>query len=63
MVRGGRIGSGTSDSVKEDTRTTPRLSTWSKSVPDVRLGNGKRLGSAAQSKGMNSVDQKNEADG
>ncbi len=58
MVRGGRIGSGTLSLVKEDTRTTPRLSTWSKRVPAVRLGNGKRLGSAAQSKGTNSVDQK-----
>ncbi len=49
------MGSGTAELVKEDTRMTPLLSTSSKRVPDVRLGNGKRLGSAAQSKGTNSV--------
>ncbi len=35
-------------------RITPRLSTSSKRLPGVGLGKGKRLGSAAQSKGMNS---------
>jgi hypothetical protein len=36
----------------------PRLSTVSKRVPGVRAGNGKRLGLAAQSKGMNTGGEK-----